>query len=236
VDTRASRSSGAGRLWAGRAMRAVAAVTVAVSALTIPSTPAGADTYANNFFPSHWGPNPYFNLPPEHLAYRSVYLIDNTGDPSLSVHIKTMADIVNSLHLGYNANYPVIFYYKDFHLAAGQPCAVGATQFAVICKDETLGGSPSATAPASAAIWNGGVNHIFYALGRFRPSVVDPMCAGDKFTLAVQVVSNLLGLDYNLSDPSSAMYPTLPLGRCTFNGWVGPDLVQMNQMYSHFAG
>ena len=217
-------------------MRAVAAVTVAVSALTIPSTPAGADTYANNFFPSHWGPNPYFNVPPENPAYRAVILIDNTGDPSLSVHIKTMADIVNSLHLGYNANYPVVLYYKDFWLAPNQPCAVGPSQWAVICKDQSLGGSSSATAPASAAIWNGAANHIFYALGRFRPSIVDAMCAGDKFTLAVQVVSNLLGLDYNLSDPNSAMYPTLPLGRCSFNGWVAADIDRMNQMYNHFAG
>jgi len=217
-------------------MRAVAALTVAASALTIPATPAGADTYANNFFPSHWGPNQYFTVPPENPYYRSIILIDNTGDPSLSVHIQTMAQIVNSLHIGYNANYPVILYYKDLWLAAGQPCAVGPTQFAVICKDQTLGGSPSATAPASAAIWNGGVNHIYYALGRFRPSIMDPMCAGDKFTLAVQVVSNMLGLDYNLSDPSSAMYPTLPLGRCTFNGWVQADVDRMNQMYNHFSG
>ena len=106
-----------------------------------PLPPAGADTYANNFFPSHWGPNQYFTVPPENPYYRSIILIDNTGDPSLSVHIQTMAQIVNSLHIGYNANYPVILYYKDLWLAADQPCAVGPTQFSVICKDQTLGGS-----------------------------------------------------------------------------------------------
>jgi len=66
--------------------------------------------------------------------------------------------------------------------------------------------------------------------------VVDPWCTGDKFTVVVQLMSNALGLDQNLSNPASAMFPTLPVGRCTFNGWTQAELDRMNLMYSHAVG
>lgn len=208
----------------------------AVAVLALQPTPARADTFATNFFPTHWGPNQHLTVPVENPYYRSVALIDNTGDPSLSQHIQVFAQIINHLHNTYNSAYPVILYYQNIHFQQGQPCALGPPQFAVLCKDETLGGSASITAPGSAAIFPGPANHIFYAIGRFRPSVVDPMCTGDKFTLAVQITSNVLGLDYNLTNPASAMHPTIPLGRCTLNGWTQAELDRMNLMYNHLAG
>ena len=225
----------------GRSMRAVrttAAVMTAVAVLALQPAPARADTFGTNFFPGHWGPNQHLTVPPENPYYRSVAVIDNTGDPSLSQHIQTFAQIMNALHNGYNTNYPVILYYQNILFAAGQPCALGPPQFLVLCKDETLGGSASPTAPGSAAIFPGPApaNHIFYAIGRFRPSLVDPMCAGDKFSLVVQIFSNTLGLDYNLSNSASAMFPTIPLGRCTLTGWTQAELDRMNLMYNHSVG
>ncbi len=214
------------------------AVTAAVAVLALQPTPARADTFATNFFPSHWGPNIHLTVPTSSPYYRSVAVIDNTGDPSLSQHIQTMSQIMNALHNGYNTNYPVILYYQNIHFAQGQPCALGPPQFLVLCKDETLGGSANPSAPGSAAIFPGPApaNHIFYAIGRFRPSLADPMCTGDKFSLVVQIFSNTLGLDYNLTNPASAMFPTIPLGRCTMTGWTQAELDRMNLMYNHVAG
>lgn len=222
-----------------RAVRTAAAVMTAVAVLALQPAPARADTFANNFFPAHWGPNQHVAVPPANPYYRSVAVIDNTGDPSLSQHLQTFAQIINALHNGYNTNYPVVLYYQNVFFAPGQPCALGPPQFLILCKDETLGGSGgSPTTPGSAAIFPGPApaNHIFYAIGRFRPSVVDAMCAGDKFTLAVQIFSNTLGLDYNLTNPASAMHPTIPLGRCTLTGWTQAELDRMNLMYSHPVG
>ncbi len=208
----------------------------AVSMLALQPSPALADTYSDNFFPAHWVPYPHISVPPEHPYYRAVVLIDNTGDPSLSQQIQTFAQIINSLHNGYNSRYPVILYYQNIHMAPGQPCALGPAGWLIVCKDQTLGGSESATAPGAAQIFSGVADHIYYAVARFRPSVVDPWCAGDKFTVVVQILSNTLGLDQNLTNPDSALFPTLPVGRCTYNGWTWPDLDRMNQMYSHQAG
>jgi hypothetical protein len=238
VDTRASRSTGSGQAGRLRAVRTATAVMAAVAVLAIQPTPARADTFATNFFPAHWGPNQHLTVATNHPYYKSVAVIDNTGDPSLSQHIQTFAQIINALHNGYNTNYPVILYYQNIAFAPGQPCALGPPQFLVLCKDETLGGTGSPSAPGSAAIFPGPApaNHIFYAIGRFRPSLVDPMCSGDKFRLVVQIFSNTLGLDYNLSNGASAMFPTIPLGGCGLVGWTQAELDRMNLMYNHAVG
>jgi hypothetical protein len=221
-----------------RAVRTAVAVMATVTLLTVQPTPARADTFAGNFFPSHWGPYPHISVPPSSPFYRAVVLIDNTGDAALNAHIQLFSQIINNLHNGYNSNYPVILYYKDIVFVPGQPCALGAPGWLIACKDETLGGTGSPTAPGSAAIFPSGApaNHIFYATARFRPSIADPLCAGDKFTLVVQLISNTLGLDQNLTNPASALYPTIPVGRCTYNGWTGAELDRMNLMYNHSVG
>ena len=74
-------------------------------------------------------------------------------------------------------------------------------------------------------------------IARFRPSVVDPWCAGDKFTVVVQLISNTLGLDRQPDQPRRRpCIPTIPVGRCTLNGWTQAELDRMNQMYSHSVG
>ena len=219
-------------------MRTTVAVVAAVTVLTLQPTPARADTFGTAFFPAHWGPNPHLTVPSASPFYRSIALIDNTGDPSLSQHIQLFAQIMNALHNGYNANYPVFLYYPNIFFSPGNPCALGPQQYLVVCKDESLGGVASPSAPGTAAIFPGPApaNHIFYGLVRYRPSVVDPWCAGDKFTVTVQLVSNALGLDQNLTNQVSAMFPTLPIGRCTLNGYTQAELDRLNQMYSHPVG
>lgn len=226
-----------GRVRRVRTVRIAVTVMAALAMLGVQPTPARADTYGTAFFPAHWGPNPYVGtLPPENPYYRSIYLVDNTNDPSLTQHIGTMAQIMNYLHINYNANFPVVLYYNNFHFAPGDPCAKGPAQVLVVCKDESLGGTGSAGAPGTAEVFPGPANHIFFAVARFRPSVVDPWCAGDKFTVVVQLISNALGLDQNLSNPASALFPTIPIGRCTLTGWTQSDLDRMNLMYNHFSG
>jgi hypothetical protein len=220
-------------------VRTATAVMAAVTVLALQPTPARADTFGTNFFPAHWGPNQHLTVPTNSPYYRSVAVIDNTGDPSLSQHIQTFAQIMNALHNGYNSTYPVVLYYQNIFFSPGQPCALGPPQFVVLCKDETLGGGGvSPAAPGSAAIFPGPApaNHIFYAIGRFRPSLIDPMCAGDKFRMVVQIFSNTMGLDYNLTNSNSAMYPTIPLGGCTLVGWTQAELDRMNLMYNHAVG
>ncbi len=204
--------------------------------LTAQTTPARADAFSNDFFPAHWVPYPHITVSPDHPFYRAVVVIDNTGDASLSQQIQTFALIINHLHNAYNPHYPVLLYYKDIPMAPGQPCALGPAGWLIVCKDETLGGAASATAPGAANIYSGLANHIYYAVARMRPSVVDPWCAGDKFTVVVQLLSNTLGLDQNLTNPDSALFPTIPVGRCTYNGWTWAEIDRMNQMYSHQAG
>ena len=198
---------------------------------TLDLTPA--DSFQNVYFPAHWGPNPHLSVPPQTYFYRSIGLLDNTGDPALSQQIQTFVQIVNYLRTNYNPNYPVVLYYKDLFVAPGDPCRQGPPQYVVVCRDESLGGTGSATAPGAASIARGTNNHILYGSVRFRPSVVNPMCPGAKFTLAARLISNTLGLDHNLTNPASAMFPTIPAGRCTFNGWTEADLDRMNLMYNH---
>jgi len=45
--------------------------------------PAPVNTFSDGLFPAHWGPNPHITVPSSSPYYRSVALIDNTGDPSL---------------------------------------------------------------------------------------------------------------------------------------------------------
>jgi hypothetical protein len=52
----------------------------------------------------------------------------------------------------------------------------------------------------------------------------------------VQLISNSLGLDQNLTNSASALFPTIPIGRCTMNGWTQAELDRLNLMYSHSAG
>ena len=216
-------------------VRISVAVVAALAVLAVQPAPARADTFDNTFFPHHWGPNPYVTLPPANLFYRSVYVIDNTGDPALSRHIQRFTEIINYVHVVYNPNYPVLLYYKDFHLAPGNPCADGPAQFLVVCKDETpAGGGP--TTPGTASIATQFASHIFNANASFRPSVVDPWCDADKLTLVVQLLSNTLGLDDNLTNPASSQFPTIPVGRCTANGWTAAEFDRMNQSYSHAVG
>jgi hypothetical protein len=228
VNTRAGRSV--------RTVRMAVAVVLATAVLAVQPAPARADTFANNFFPAHWGPMPYLTVPPGNVFYRSVGLIDNTGDPSLSAQIQSFVNAVNYVQAVYNPNYPVLLYFKDAFFTPGSPCALAPAQYLVICKDETLGGTGSAGAPGSAAIFPDPANHIRFAIARIRPSVVDPWCAGDKFTVVAQLLSNTLGIDQNLTNPASALFPTIPIGRCTFNGWTNAEFHRMNQMYSHAAG
>jgi hypothetical protein len=213
----------------------MAALVLAVGVLAVQPTPARADTFGTNFFPAHWGPNPYLTVAPSNPYYRSVGLIDNTGDPALSQHIQVFAQIINYVHTVYNPNYPVMLYLKDYHFAPGNPCAPGPQQFLVVCKDETLGGTGS-SAPGTAVITTAFASHIYNAVARFRPGAVDTWCDNDKFTLVVQLISNTLGLDHNLTQPLSAMYPTIPVGRCTLNGWTLAEFDRLNQMYSHSVG
>jgi hypothetical protein len=217
----------------------MAALLLAIGVLAVQPTPARADTFDNTFYPAHWGPSQYFtSVAPSSPYYRSVFVIDNTGDPSLSQHIQLLVQVLNNVHNTYNTNYPVLLYYKDIYFAAGQPCAPGAAQFIIVCKDEALGGDPTPGAPGISEISPSGapLHHIYYAIARIRPSVVNPWCAGDKFTLVVQLISNTLGLDHNLTNPASAMYPTIPIGRCTMNGWTQAEFLRMNTMYSHGVG
>jgi len=200
--------------------------------------PAPVNTFSAGFFPAHWGPNPHITVPSSSPYYRSVALIDNTGDPSLSQHIQVFAQIVNALHNGYNANYPVFLYYQNINLAPGQPCAPGPPQYLVVCKDETLGGigSPGQAAFTTLLPNPRPANHILNAIVRIRPSIVNPWCSADKFTLVVQQVGTALGLDANLTNRTSAMFPTIPAGRCTTNGWRQAELDRLTLMYSHSTG
>ncbi len=217
-------------------VRTAVAGVLALVVVAVQPAPARADTFGTDFFPAHWGPNPYVGaVPPQNLNYRAVYLIDNTNDPSLSQHIQTMANIINYLHVVYNPNFPVIAVFKDYHFAVGDPCALGPAQFLVVCKAETIEGV-AAGAPGAAEIFPGPANHIYFAVARIRPSVVDPWCSNDKFRLAVQLISNTLGLDQNLSNSASALFPTILVGGCTFTGWTEAEFHRMNLMYSHLTG
>jgi len=175
-------------------------------------------------------------VPPQDLTYRAVYLIDNTNDPSLSQHIQVMAHIINYLHVHLNPNYPVIAVFKDVHMAPGNPCALGPAQFLIVCKDEAFGGGAAAGVPGVAEIFPDPSDHIVFAVARFRPSVVDPWCSNDKFRLAVQLVSNTLGLDQNLTNSASALFPTILVGGCTPAGWTAAEFYRMHSMYSHLVG
>ncbi len=216
-------------------VRTSVAVMAALAVLAMQPTPARADTFENTFFPHHWGPNPYVAVPADSVVYRSIYLLDNTGVPTLNSQIQYFANVINYLHVVYNANYPVIFVFKNIYFAPGQPCAPGASQYLIVCKDEFLGGAAPGV-PGGAEITTQFANHIYNATARFRPSVVDPWCEGDKFTFVAQLISNTLGLDDNLTNPLSAMYSVIPVGRCTINGWTAAEFGRMNQMYSHAIG
>ena len=229
MDMRASRSV------AGRRVRISVAVVAALAVLALQPSPARADTFDTTFFPHHWGPNPYVAVPAESVVYRSIYLLDNTADPVLNQQIQYFANVINYLHVVYNSNYPVIFVFKNIFFTPGNPCAPGASQYLIVCKDEILGGQPAGV-PGTAELTTQFANHIFNAVARFRPSVVDPWCEADKFTFVGQLISNTLGLDDNLTNPSSGMFATLPVGRCTVQGWTGAEFGRMNQIYNHAIG
>ena len=218
-----------------RRVRTLVAVMAALAVLAVQPTPARADVHDNVFFPHHFGPNPWVSVPADSVVYRSVYLLDNTADPVLNDQIQYFAHVMNYLHVVYNQNYPVIFVFRNIHFAPGQPCARGAAQYVIVCKDEALGGQPAGV-PGTVEIQTQFANHINNAVARFRPSVVDPWCHGDKFTLVGQLLSNTLGLDDNLTNPSSGMFPTLPVGRCTIHGWTEADALRFNQAYNHAIG
>jgi hypothetical protein len=210
-------------------------LVVAAMLATLPS-PARADTFDDTFFPAHWGPNPYLSVPAANPYYRSVAVIDNTGDPSLSQWIQVFSQVMNQLHNGYNGHYPVMLYHQNVFFAPGNPCAPGPAQFLVLCKSEALDPSSSPGDPGFTGMNIDFNEHIQNAVTMFRPSVVDPRCPGDKFTLVIHGFSSALGLDDNLSNVASAMYPALPVGRCTFNGYTLADLDRLSSQYNHAVG
>ncbi len=201
----------------------------------VPS-PARADVFDSTFFPAHFGPNPYLSVAPANPYYRSVAVIDNTNDPALSQWIQVLSRVMNDLHNGYNGNYPVMLYYQNINFAAGNPCALGPPQFLVLCKSEALDPDSSPGDPGFTGINVDFNEHITNAVTMFRPSVVDPLCTGDKFTLVVFGFVSALGLDDNLTNPGSAMFPGFSPGRCTFNGLTLPDLDRMSSAYNHPVG
>lgn len=228
------RGRGQGRATA-HGPRVLVAAVMALGMVVVQPSPARADVFGTTFFPSHWGPNPWVSVPPTNPWYRWVAVIDNTGDPEFSAQIQTFVQIINHLHNNYNVHFPVFTYHTNT-IYGGDPCGLGPAHFLIVCKEEALGGSGSPAVPGSASIFAGPQDHIFYAVARIRPSVTNGWCAGDRFTLVVQLLSNTLGLDQNLTNPDSALFPTIPVGRCSFNGWTPADLDRMNQIYNHLVG
>ncbi|MEA2827343.1 MAG: hypothetical protein QOG43_1782 [Actinomycetota bacterium] len=211
-------------------------MAVAVAMVAVVPSPARADVFDSTFFPSHFGPNPYLSVAPANPYYRSVAVIDNTNDPSLSQWIQVFSRVMNDLHNGYNGNYPVMLYYQNILFAPGDTCSPGPSQFVVLCKSEALDPVSTPGDPGFTGI-NVDVNeHITTAVTMFRPSVVDPLCTGDKFTLVIHGFAGALGVDDNLTNPASALSPAFPVGRCTFNGLTLPDLDRISAAYNHPVG
>jgi len=185
--------------------------------------------------PAHWGPNPYVTGPSTSPYYRSIAVIDNTGDPSLSQWIQAYSNVINNLHNNYNAQYPVVLYYQNINFAPGNPCAPGPAQYIVLCKNTTLN-SAAGGAPFFTALTLNSSPHAIQAVTTFKSSVVDPLCVQDKFTLVGHAFAGALGLSDNLTEQASAMYPSFTLGRCTYNGYTQADLDRLSGQYNHSVG
>ena len=203
--------------------------------VVVPSA-AGADVFDSTFFPAHFGPNPYLTVPTTSPYYRSVAVIDNTNDPSLSQWIQVLSRVMNDLHNGYNGNYPVMLYYQNILFAPGDACAPGPPQFLVLCKSEALDPISTPGDPGFTGIDVDFNEHITAAVTMFRPSVVDPLCTADKFTLVVHGFIGALGVDDNLTNPASGLAPSFPVGRCAYAGLTLPDLDRMSSAYNHPVG
>ena len=130
-----------------------------------------------------------------------------------------------------------MFLYYQNVVFGGNPCGLGPQQFLVVCKDETLGGRLR-LAPAPPPSSRPRPRPTTSSTGSSATSRASstPGARTTSSRLTVQLISNALGLDQNLTNPLSAMFPTIPVGRCTLNGYTQAELDRLNSMYSHATG
>lgn len=205
-------------------------------AVIVPPSPPASAALDPNCWYCHWGPNPYLNVPVSDPYYRSVALIDNTGNPAISAWIQLWANQMNDIHNTYNSRWPVFLYYQNIIFGGSDPqpaCNLGPAQYIVVCMRPPSSFSGGDTARGGTVNYTIATKHILQARVAFS-TVYNGACAGDLQVVVTHELGHTMQIGHS-TEAGSVMRAINPLGQCAYRGYTGGDINDINFMYGIYS-
>jgi hypothetical protein len=166
-----------------------------------------------------------------------VAIIDNTGNPAISSWIQLWTNQMNEVHNTYNNKWPVFMYYQNIIFGGSDPqpaCNLGPSQYVTICMRPPSSFSNGDTARGGTVNYTTSTRHILQARVAFS-TVFNGACAGDLQVAVYHELGHIFQIGHN-TEAGSVMRAINPLGQCSYRGYTGSDINDINFLYHVSAG